>query len=82
MVMLIARPVRAGETDLLLGNEREPLFLRDLAGQVTLRIDPPTAWTHESLTAAVESEVAKEFAAEHFGADAYLGGLWVGSSEV
>ncbi|CAB3740225.1 hypothetical protein LMG22037_06372 [Paraburkholderia phenoliruptrix] len=82
MVMLIARPVRDGETDLLPGNEREPLFLRSLAGQVTLRIDPTTPWTHESLVAAVESEAAKAFASEHFGADAYLGGLWVGSSEV
>lgn len=82
MLKLVARPVSAGETDLLHWNEREPLFLRDLAGQATLRIDPAAAWTHDSLEAAVKREDVKSFAKEHFGADAYLGGQWIGSSEV
>ncbi|EED97255.1 hypothetical protein L0Z42_29450 [Burkholderia multivorans] len=82
MMKLIARPIRAGEPDLLTGHEREPLFLRDLGGQATLRIAPASAWTHDALDAAVEREDVIAFVGENFGADAFLGGRWIGSSEV
>ncbi|CAG9235620.1 conserved hypothetical protein [Paraburkholderia tropica] len=82
MLKLIARPLRPGEPDLLAGNEREPLFLRALGGQATLRIDPAPTWTHEELDAAAGRVDVMAFATEHFGADAFLGGRWIGSSEV
>jgi hypothetical protein len=82
MVRLVARPADSSEVDLLAGNEREPLFLRALAGQATLRIDPAPTWTHESLNAALNRDDAKAFESRHFGADAFFGGQWIGSSEV
>ncbi|QSL63980.1 hypothetical protein G0D86_29790 (plasmid) [Burkholderia multivorans] len=82
MMKLIARPSRAGEPDLLTGNEREPLFLRALGGQATLRIVPASPWTHDALDAAAEREDVIAFVEENFGADAFLGGRWIGSSEV
>jgi hypothetical protein len=82
MLKLVARPLRRGEPDLLTGNEREPLFLRALGGQATFRINPALTWTHDGLDAAAEREDVSAFVTEHFGADAFLGGRWVGSSEV
>ncbi|ENG0264647.1 MULTISPECIES: hypothetical protein [Burkholderia cepacia complex] len=82
MMKLIARSIRAGEPDLLAGNEREPLFLRALGGQATLRIAPASAWMHDALDAAAEREDVIAFVKDNFGADAFLGGRWIGSSEV
>jgi hypothetical protein len=82
MLKLVARPLRIGEPDLLAGNEHKPLFLRALVGQATLRIDPSFPWTHDRLDAATQREDVMAFVSKHFGADAYLAGLWIGSSEV
>ncbi|MCA8143576.1 hypothetical protein [Burkholderia multivorans] len=79
---LIAKPIRAGEPDLLTGNEREPLFIRALGGQATLRIAPAQAWTHYALDAVAEREDVIAFVKVNFGADAFLGRRWIGSSEV
>ncbi|MEX3845584.1 hypothetical protein [Paraburkholderia sp. BR10882] len=79
---IVALPSRAGEPDLLIGNERKPFILVDLAGEATLRIDPAPAWSHSTLHAVPDRPDVKAFVSEHFGADAYLGGQWIGSSEV
>jgi hypothetical protein len=81
-VKLIARPMRESEPDLLAGWEHAPLFLRDLAGQATLRIDPDPMWSHDSLEAIIRRADVREFVSVHAGADAFLGGRWIGSSEV
>jgi hypothetical protein len=81
-VKLLARPMRESEPDLLAGWEHEPLFLRDLAAQTTLRIDPVPMWSHDSLDAVINRADVREFVRVHGGADAFLGGRWIGSSEV
>ena len=53
MLKIVARPIRVGEPDLVAGNEHEPLFLRDLSGGHTLRIDPAPEWSHDSLDAVL-----------------------------
>ncbi len=82
MLKLVALPLRINEPDLLKGNELEPLFLRALGGEATLRIDPAPIWTHGDLNAAVERGDVRAFVTEHFGADAFVGNQWIGSSEV
>lgn len=78
---LVARPIREDEPDLLAGWEHEPLFLRALAGHTTLRFDPEPMWSHDSLEAAMSRADVRQFVKIDFGADAFLGGRWIGSSE-
>ncbi len=70
---------KPGEPDILSPIKHEALEIRSLSGQV-LRTEPAPAagWTHEMLVsvATVNEELTRE------GADAYLGGQWVGSTEV
>ncbi|MFL9876729.1 hypothetical protein [Paraburkholderia megapolitana] len=82
LVRLVVRRIREDERDLLAGWEHEPLFLRDLAGHSTLRIDPEPMWSHDSLEAAISRADVQQFVKVNFGADAFLGGRWIGSSEV
>lgn len=81
MCKIIARPLR-NEPDLLAGLERESLVITDLEQNVMLRVEPQFEWTHELLE---QMELVAYSAASVFGHntwDAYLGGQWVGSSEV
>jgi hypothetical protein len=82
VLKIIARPVRVDERDLLVGNEAEPLFLRDLSGRKTLRVDAAPRWSHETLDAVVLRADVVEFVKSNYGADAFLGGQWIGSSEI
>lgn len=82
MLIIVARALSQGEQDLLDGKEKEPVFLRALAGQETMRIDNPIAWTHASLEAIVQRQDVIDFVSHNFGANVYLGDCWVGSSEV
>lgn len=67
---------RPGETDILSGMERDTLEIRSLEGAILLNVPAPRkGWTHQSLTAVQPDEAAE-------GAEAYLGGHWVGSTEV
>lgn len=75
--MIVTRPIRPEEPDLLKGSEAAPLHFMSCghkASEVKIVLPPDTGWTHEALE-AVEPP--------HTGAwDAYLGDTWVGSSEV
>jgi hypothetical protein len=82
MLKFVALPTRAGERDLLAGNEHEPLLLRDLSHTNVLRIDPTGKWSHKTLVAVLKRADVLTFVHENFGADAYLGGQWIGGSEV
>lgn len=82
MLKLIARPINPQEPDLLAGNERESLIVRDLAGTKRMEIPTATDWTHITLEQACTSPAVQAFIAEHGGADAFLGDVWIGSTEV
>ncbi|MBF4180793.1 hypothetical protein [Enterobacter wuhouensis] len=67
---------RSGETNILDGLELATLEVRDLAGNTLLNVAAPQAgWTHESLS-NVQPQAARD------GADVYLNGNWIGSTEV
>lgn len=67
---------RPGEPDILTGIKLGVLEIRCLAGTVLLKIEAPAqGWTHASLS-AIQPVEAKE------GADAWLSGQWIGSTEV
>lgn len=68
-----------GEPDILSPVMHEAFEIRTLAGAVLKTVPAPAAgWTHECLIAiALENEELTED-----GADGYLGGEWVGSTEV
>lgn len=75
--MIITRPLRPGEPDLLIGQEREPVrFVSDDTPRREIASVPAPAhgWTHDALEAVRPPQVAYW--------DAYLGIRWVGSSEV
>lgn len=82
MIKIVARPTHGSECDLLAGNERETLVVRDLAGRHWLSIEPLPEWSHDTLESIASRADVVEFVVKHFGADAFLGGRWVGSSEV
>lgn len=74
--MIVARPMHAGESDLLSGFESEALRIVDDTGQqVALIPAPAVGWSHDSLEAAAQPQTGHAW-------DAYLGNQWVGSSEV
>lgn len=70
---------QAREPDLLSGVVHTVFEIRSLAGDVLKAVPAPASgWTHEQLVAvAVEHEaITRE------GADGYLGGQWIGSTEI
>lgn len=70
---------QAGEPDLLSAVMHTAFEIRSLAGDVLETVPAPASgWTHEQLVAAaVEHE-----AITCDGANGYLGGHWVGSTEI
>jgi hypothetical protein len=68
-----------GESDLLATVKHRAFEIRSLAGNVLATVTAPvTGWTHEQLQAvAMQHE-----AITRDGADGYLGGEWIGSSEI
>ena len=74
----IAHPT---DPERLLVHERSPLILRDLSGRYQLRLRSDH-WTPARLYCATHGPAALAFSRHHFGADAFLGGMWIGSTEV
>jgi hypothetical protein len=73
--LIVTRPERETEADLLAGRERMDLLVTPLCGGERLSIPAPSdGWTHARLETAVE-RVEPPW-------DASLGGQWIGSSEV
>ena len=71
--------VRPGEPDILTPVRHERLLVTDEDGQIVhAALAPAEGWTHETLAAATKSPTIADAAA----ADAYLGGTWIGSTEV
>ncbi len=70
---------RPGESDLLSTVKDKAFEIRSLSGTLLVTVTAPgSGWTHEQLMAvAMEHE-----ALTRDGADGYLGGQWVGSTEV
>lgn len=70
---------KAAEPDILSAVMHEVFEIRSLSGQV-LKTEPAPAlgWTHEQLVSVAlnNDELTRD------GADCYLGGQWVGSTEV
>lgn len=67
------------EADILMPLSDEPLVVLSLDGQVITKVEaPPAGWTHEGLVA----EAVRLEGRTTEGAEAYLGGVWVGSTEV
>jgi hypothetical protein len=77
--MIITRPLNANEPDLLKGLEYATLTVQDLDGAVLFTKVSATAWTHDELE-RIAAEVVPVFANGN-GWNAYLGTLWIGSSE-
>ncbi len=70
---------RSGEPDLLSPVKHLAFEIRSLAGNVLATVTAPVSgWTHEQLQAVV----VEQEAITSNGADGYLGGQWVGSTEV
>lgn len=74
--MIVVRPKKVGEPDLLVGLERCPLRFVTLTGNQELAAlqPPPEGWTHEVLEAVALPKSAAW--------NAFLGAQWVGSSEI
>lgn len=71
--------VRPGETDILTPVKNEKLKVTDLDGRLVVVVESPVeGWSDELLWQW--SEILQQ--ATEDGADAYLGGVWVGSTEV
>ncbi len=70
---------RPGEPEILSAVMYAVFEIRSLNGELLKAVDAPsTGWTHELLMAiSIEHE-----AITRCGADGYLGGQWVGSTEV
>ncbi|EGQ8547891.1 hypothetical protein ACPHXT_004023 [Vibrio alginolyticus] len=78
--MIISRPINQSEPDLLIGNEFSPIIIKDLDEQVIVTIEPslPAGWTHDLLEQT--NTYAQSISPD--GWEAYLGGQWIGSSEI
>lgn len=80
--MIVARPEKPSEPDLLAGFEFHMLVFKDLDGHVIQQhTPPPKGWTHqllEDIAHALPEQSHRD------GWDAYLGDSsnWIGSSEV
>ena len=69
----------AGESDILSAVMHGAFEIRSLSGQVLKTVPAPApGWTHEQLMVVAE----KHEEIMHEGADGYLDGQWIGSSEV
>lgn len=68
-----------GEPDLFTTGKHLDLEIRSLAGNVLAKVTAPASgWTHEQLSAVAPEQEA----VTRDGADGYLGGQWLGSTEV
>lgn len=68
--------VKNGEPDILEGCSKATLVIRSLEGQELHREKAPVSgWKHALLTGVQPEGVV-------YGADAYLGDMWIGSTEV
>lgn len=74
--MIVARPQKAGEPDLLVGQQRCALRFATLTGNQELEVHQPPkeGWTHDALDAVTLPK------GEPW--NAFLGTQWVGSSEI
>ena len=78
---LVARALSATEIDLLNGREFQPFIIKDESNgkgkEIIVKSFTPDSdgWTHEKLESIDCSEFAPVW-------DAYLGGQWIGSSEI
>lgn len=80
--MIVTRPVKQDEPDLLIGNEHSTLQFWHEDGsacaQVIFSVEPPAeGWTHELLDQATFDARLRDVSWS-----AYLGKSWVGSSEI
>ena len=74
---IVSRPLNHNEPDLLIGNEHQCLIIKDLDSNVVAKIHAPhSGYTHDLL------ESVDYFAHSPDGWEAYLGSVWIGSSEV
>ncbi|CAD0266031.1 conserved hypothetical protein [Pseudomonas veronii] len=70
---------REGEPDILTPGLDQAFEIRSLEGAAIVVVDPPAkGWTHDQLMSV---SMQHEEAMRH-GADAFLGGVWIGSTEV
>lgn len=74
--MIVARPIKPFEADLLIGHEHCTLcFVTAPGGKILPASNPPQGgWTHDALEAVVPPTVEPW--------DAFLGNQWVGRSEI
>jgi hypothetical protein len=71
--------IHDGESDILAGIEQYDLEIRTLEGVVIEKLAAPNSgWTHDNLEATAPAYKKRI----DDGADAYLGPIWVGSTEV
>lgn len=71
---------RPGEPDILAGLEHENLIIKNIEGHPILILAASEPWTHESLTGLDLDQMLGETL--DFGASAYLGDTWIGSTEI
>ncbi|MFM2588167.1 hypothetical protein [Vibrio sp. TBV020] len=75
--MIVSKPVRSNEPDLLIGHEHQPLRIVNLQGELVAQYCASVSgWTHDAL------ECVDYFSVSPDGWDAYLSDQWIGSSEV
>ncbi|MDN0082367.1 hypothetical protein QU487_06320 [Crenobacter sp. SG2305] len=80
-IAVIARPIRHGEPDLLIGRENEALSVKGPTGDVVYSVSPSAPWTHDSIVQALShADVVRAVNGDV--ADAYLGDVWIGSTEL
>ncbi|TXQ70314.1 hypothetical protein [Escherichia coli] len=71
--------IQGASLDILTGNAFADLEIRDSDGHILLKMPAPeSGWTHESLSLVQPQKVRD--GEEAF--DAYLNGMWIGSTEV
>jgi hypothetical protein len=82
--MYLITDQRDGESNILLGDMvHSPLTIRQLSSGIEIfQIMPPVeGWSHQSLQNAVDGAMRMDPNAFEAGADAYLNGTFVGSTE-
>lgn len=72
---------KRGEPCILEGNDMKPLHVKNMEGDLLLALAPAEPWTHKDLCELDIKTFIGEKAMQD-GADAYLGDVWVGSTEV
>jgi len=80
-IAVIARPARVGEPDLLIGHANDVLSVKGPVGNVVFSVSPTSAWTHDSIEQALQSADVV-CAVNGDVADAYLGDVWIGGTEL